>query len=211
MKNYSEATINRILDELELKRILEDVRDNDLIPQLKPKYKKLVSNFMMNYSLLEAYWIDTEELQNIDNFCKKFSNYYWSKSKIKEYAIIYASIECIGSSRIDRYGRTPSNEIIQITMFLRDELNICYENINILDTTLNGNQWKNRSDNESNKEYTSFRALMYIIRQIRNNLFHGNKFDLETEQHHRNKILIKTATKIVKLILDELSNAEQNS
>lgn len=176
----------------------------------KPEYKELISDFMINYSLLEAYWTDTEELKDIDNFCKSHSHYYWSKPEIKEYAGVYADIECVGSSRIDRYGSIPSDEIIQVTMFLRNKLNINCKDMANSDREL-GNQWKNRRDHKGNEEYASFKALMYIIRQIRNNLFHGNKFDLEKDQHIRNKKLIKTAKKATKLILKELSNAERDS
>jgi hypothetical protein len=177
----------------------------------KTKYKKKVSTFMMDYSLLEAYWKDSEELENMDRFCKKYSSYYWNKNKIKKFTKTFASIECVGSSKINRYGRTPSDEIVQVTKFLRDELNIIYNGNNIFSSenrNLTGEQWKQRRDNESDIEYTSFRALMYIIRQIRNNLFHGNKFDLETEQQERNKLLINTSIKTVKFILNHLSKAE---
>jgi len=177
----------------------------------KTKYKKKVSTFMMDYSLLEAYWKDSEELGNIDNFCKKYSTYYWNKNKIKKFAKTFASIECIGNSKINRYGRTPSDEIVQITKFLRNELNVSYNGNDILSSEnrrLTDEQWKQRRDNDIGIEYTSFRGLMYIIRQIRNNLFHGNKFDLETEQQKRNRLLINTSIKTVKFILNHLSKAE---
>jgi len=177
----------------------------------KTKYKKKVSTFMMDYSLLEAYWKDSEELGDIDSFCKKYSNYYWNKNKIKKFAKTFASIECIGNSKINRYGRTPSEEIVQITKFLRDELDVNYQGEDIFNhenRKLTGEQWRQRRDNNLGTEYTSFRGLMYIIRQIRNNLFHGNKFDLEREQQKRNKLLINTSIKTVKFILNHLTKAE---
>ena len=59
-------------------------------------------------------------------------------------------------------------------------------------------------------EHAAFKALMYIVRQIRNNLFHGNKLEIKEDQYQRNKKLVQTAASITKVILDNLKNAEDN-
>jgi len=51
---------------------------------------------------------------------------------------------------------------------------------------------------------------MCIIRQIRNNLFHGNKLQIENKQYNRNKKLVQVAASITNVILDNLKNAELN-
>ena len=51
--------------------------------------------------------------------------------------------------------------------------------------------------------------MMYIVRQIRNNLFHGRKLELRHRQYERNKCLVMTAEKITALLLEHLVEAEQ--
>ncbi|MDV7390390.1 hypothetical protein RZS08_03510, partial [Arthrospira platensis SPKY1] len=56
-------------------------------------------------------------------------------------------------------------------------------------TAITGRQWKN----VDNDNQAAFKALMYILRQIRNNLFHGHKMTLENDQFQRDKILVSIA------------------
>lgn len=187
------------------------------------KYSKWVSKFSMNYSLLEALWTDIEEIGDIDNFCKRFCYYYWPLQQIKEKSQLFASIECVGSSKINRYRNEQTETIAQATSFLRYSVDLfndynlpecdtinCYhrKKVKNICNKSSAKNWARRSDHKDNIAYASFKALMYIIRQIRNNLFHGNKFDTEEQQLARNIVLVKNASKTVEFILDHLNRVE---
>ena len=69
---------------------------------------------------------------------------------------------------------------------------------------------RNSTNRWINTDYAPFLALMFIIRQIRNNLFHDNKLQIENEQYDRNKKLVQVAALITNVILDNLKKAELN-
>jgi hypothetical protein len=187
------------------------------------EYAEWVAQFGLNYSLVEALWTDIQELGNIDRFCEKFAHYYWNIPAIKEMARRFTTIECVGSSRLNRYGNEQTEEIAQATSFLRHVTGLLSkgEAINcdiigcrhskkekLICNPKSAASWANRRDHVNDADYASFKALLYIVRQIRNNLFHGNKFDLEREQKKRNIMLIKTASETMEIILDNLGEAE---
>ena len=70
-------------------------------------------------------------------------------------------------------------------------------------------------DNEkvTGKKWTKscFNALLTIIKQIRDNLFHGRKIELAPEQYNRNKELIGLSVELTTVILDNLENAEKET
>lgn len=72
--------------------------------------------------------------------------------------------------------------------------------------------WCNEAyaDQWTSGDHAAFKALMYIVRQIRNNLFHGNKLEIEEAQYKRNKELVQIAASITEVILNNLKNAEDN-
>ena len=56
---------------------------------------------------------------------------------------------------------------------------------------------------------SGFHALMTIVRQVRNNLFHGNKMEYAPiEQYERNKFLVRIAYEVTQILLDNLVTAE---
>jgi hypothetical protein len=101
------------------------------------EYMEWTAQFGINYSLIEALWTDIEELGTIDKFCNKFCNYYWNLSSIQVKAMQFASIECVGCSKINRYGNEQTEEIAQATTFLRYHAGLFNEN-NIPDCNLIG-------------------------------------------------------------------------
>lgn len=214
-----------------------------------------ISKFMMLYSFLEAYWTDSEDINNMNSFCKAYSDFYWKIDELRKLSEYYISTECIGSSNINRKRNIQDEKTAQATMYLRgnllssisfncvescryDKRTACYKlsekeyskqkspKMNKkelalykdhdvygkkLCSTLSSDIWKGQFEHIS-KEYASFRALMEIIRRIRNNLFHGNKFDVTNEnQYVRNINLIINSSKIIELILDELDISNINN
>jgi len=131
-----------------------------------------------NYEWLEGYW----RSQFGENFFEKVwqvhGEYYWQNfPRLKEIAAEFAKRKPVGNSQNIDYA--PSGEVIAATDALK-----------VLDKT----------------PQLHFRALMIIVRQIRNNMFHGRKMDIvDDTQYQRNKELIRYAAEITGLILDNLS------
>lgn len=57
---------------------------------------------------------------------------------------------------------------------------------------------------------TSFIALFSIIKQIRDNLFHGQKIDLDPIQYARNIELVQIGAELTDVLLINLVAAETN-
>lgn len=179
------------------------------------KYHELRRDFHENYEWLEAYWCD--KFGSLDRFCKEYGSYFWSLTQIRDLAKKFAFDECVGSSKNPSYEQ--KQKIAKATMYLRYKVGFTNSEGKIPNcSTIECRQHKS-SKGWCNKAYANqwtggdhaaFKALMYIVRQIRNNLFHGNKLEIEEYQYNRNKKLVQVAASITKVILDNLKNAEDN-
>ncbi len=176
-------------------------------------YNETRREFHENYEWIEAYIRGNS--MTFDAFCNKYGSFFWSLSRIQELATSFAFDECVGNSDTADYEQT--QHIAKATMYLRYKAGLAISNGRIPDCSSIGCRGFKSSMGWCNEDYANrwtkgdhaaFMALMYIVRQIRNNLFHGNKFELLNPQYERNKKLIKTATEITKEILDNLVNAE---
>jgi hypothetical protein len=166
-----------------------------------------------NYEWLEHFWrykYDRGD-QSIDSFITQKAKYYWNKPQIKNFAREFASIECVGSNK--KSNSTQNHEIAQATMYLRHNCSLFLEAPKCFDIpcrhhksdiglcTINaGRAWNNVDDNNN----AAFKALIYIVRQIRNNLFHGHKMTLDNEQFQRDKILVSLAAQITSFLIENL-------
>jgi hypothetical protein len=195
-------------------RVIDDFRNKILNDE---KYHKLRRDFHENYEWLEAYWGLQFGNNGFEQFCKEYGTFFWSLTPIREFARNFAFIECVGSSNNPNYEQT--QEIAKATMFLRYQAGLTTMEGKILECSdikcrdyklHQGLCNKKNSNNWGKGDPAAFRAVMYIIRQIRNNLFHGNKLELEKKQYERNKELIKNAEAITRLLLDNLKDAEKN-
>lgn len=194
------------------------IMDADFINDFRRKlaedccYHKSRQDFHENYEWIEGYW--RANSMDCDRFCIKYGAYFWSLPIIQELSKEFAFSECVGNSTKPNYEQT--DEIAKATMYLRYNAGLpapdgipdcssigCENNKSSKGwcTRTYANKWVTA-------DYAAFKALMYIVRQIRNNLFHGKKMELEGKQYERNKRLIKTATEITKEILNNLRDAE---
>ncbi|MBN1364692.1 MAG: hypothetical protein JW976_07810 [Syntrophaceae bacterium] len=138
-------------------------------------------SFHENYEWLEGYWLSKFGEYHFDKVWKKYGNYYWQNlPEIQQISRKFADLRPVGNNENLNYE--PTQEVITAT--------------NLLQTL-------NKTPN------THFRALMIIVRQIRNNLFHGKKMELSDElQYQRNKELVKLAKLVTEVILESLIDAE---
>jgi len=148
----------------------------------------------------------------LDKFCQRFGDYYWNLEELRESAWELAGQGCVGKST-DEYK--PSDEVIKATMFLlhkteikpgKDEVPGC-DAVNC-HKTRHGLQLCNAPQQADEWNRSGFKAAMYIVRQIRHNLFHGRKLEVEPRQYERNRQLVSSAQQITDLLLEHLVEAE---
>jgi hypothetical protein len=142
--------------------------------------------FHENYEWLDGYcrskWV-TDGDNAILKFSNKFGEYYWHNvSEIPALTIRMGELGPVGSSRKPNYE--PTLEIVHATILLR---------------------------RDNSNPIQKFKSMMELVRQIRNNLFHGKKMDLnELPVYERNKNLVWLGAEITTVVLDYLEEAERN-
>ncbi len=130
-----------------------------------------------NYEWLEGYWRSQFGENFFEQVWSMHGEYYWQNiPRIQDIANEFANRDPVGNNQDANYQ--PSGEVNAATNLLQ-----------VLNKT----------------PQFHFRALMIIVRQIRNNMFHGKKMEIVDEiQYQRNKDLITFAAEITGLILDNL-------
>ncbi len=152
-----------------------------------------------NYEWLESYWHDKYKGNNhIDKFTNDFNSFYWNLPEIKKISKKFSFYPPVASSN---RNFEPTEAIKRATYFLRhhSELHDDFPDTN--------------NEKEIGLKWTksSFNALLTIVKQIRDNLFHGRKMDIEEERYNRNKELINMAVEATTDILEKLEQAENEN
>lgn len=158
------------------------------------------NRFHENCEWLESYWNQKFRGNNGDQqFCNSYDNYYWKLEEVKKTAKKFAILRPVGGSN-NQFN--PTENIKRATYFLKYNADLFInEEIDFV------REEKNTADNWNR---TSFVAVFEIVRQLRNNMFHGRKINLESEQYDRNKELIVFATEFTDVLLDNLVEAENS-
>ena len=106
--------------------------------------------FHENYEWLEGYWHSHEEVHSFDRFCQLYGEYYWEQvASVQSFAAEVGTLGPIGSSTRPNYA--PTQTVVEATSILTN------------------------NDGSSVQKFT---AMLLLVRQIRNNLFHGRKMEL---------------------------------
>ena len=166
-----------------------------------------------NYEWLEGFWRHkyNKSANPIDDFVKDKGKFYWGLEEIRDLAKAFASIECVGSNK--EFDYTQTTEVARATMYLRYSCNLfsdeppncslikCRKHKTVKGLCLKGNAnlWKKDFD-----VIFAFKALLYIVRQVRNNLFHGHKLTIEPIQLERDKILVHLSAQVTEILLNRL-------
>lgn len=69
---------------------------------------------------------------------------------------------------------------------------------------------QNEIEHANNWTSDSFSALFSIIKEIRDNLFHGRKIDIDLLQDERSKVLVQIGANLTDVLLAHLIEAEEN-
>lgn len=162
--------------------------------------KEIRRKFHENYEWLESYWKRKFGGNNGDQlFCNNHDEFYWQMNEIKNIAKELAIMRPVGASN---NNFEPTQNILRATYFLkyRSEL---FEK---------GDIEENQEEivHADNWNASSFKALFSIIKQIRDNLFHGRKIDLGELQYERNRVLVQIGANLTDLLLLNLIEAEEN-
>lgn len=167
-----------------------------------------------DYGWLESYW--SAQDGEFNGFVRQFSDFYWAGPELRELGKALVSLECVGNSRDSDYLQT--EEVAKATMHLRHHADLSWsgappncESVGCRTWKVEtgrcradvGTQWPERA-------HSAFKAVMEIVRQVRNNLFHGQKGEIECEQLARNRELVRIGAEIVKIVWKSLPDAEEN-
>lgn len=172
-------------------------------------------DFHEGYEWIEGYSRQHPELGSMERFCNRFGDYYWRIGEFRDLAWELGRQGCVGNSLDDNYF--PAPQVIRATMYLLHrtvigegrDVNECSDmdcvraryGLELCDVHQRAREWTG----------SEFEAAMGIIRQIRNNLFHGRKLELMDRQYERNRQLVTTAARITTLLLDHLVEVERQS
>jgi len=144
-----------------------------------PENREARRVFFENYEWLDGYI--TKKWKSKKNFYSQLGEFYFERdSEIPKLAEEIGLLGPIVSSKSNDYK--PTKDVSLATILLQ-------------------------SDNGSPAE--RFGAMMILVKQIRNNLFHGMKMELsERDIYERNKNLVMLGGKITAVILAYLEEAE---
>ncbi len=164
-------------------------------------YPEFYHNFFTKWTLINPLYnaCSTKkdcEPRRITDFGEKNEN-LWDPA-IEDYTKMLVRLECVGEGKNDLL---PNEYVRTATLHLRRELHIT-------DDVCSDCRKKNTCDCSEmlNANFHKLDATIRILYQIRCNLFHGDKPELEGNQGERNKKLIKIGDRILTDILQNLAD-----
>jgi hypothetical protein len=176
--------------------------------QSDEEYREARRAFHEAYEWLEGYWRTNRQVGTFGSFCDRFGAYFWNS--VPEVRGLAGRLACEGFVGDSMRNFRPNDRVIRATMFLLYKADFVSQ-----DALANceGNMRRRNPDlcrPEIAECWTgdAFEAMMEIVRQIRNNLFHGRKMEFDGEQYDRNRRLIILARDITQTLLDNLVEAD---
>lgn len=172
----------------------------------KSHYPSNFTDFFLRWVLFNAYCnkYKTGDKQGVVEFAKEHSADLWKIKLVQDIATKLANAECVGNGANDAPPHMEvkySHELLQQT-FGVDHQMIC--------------QRECRADKRAaclavvspnfSPPVTPSIALYRIIYQVRCNLFHGDKVDLDAFQMERDEFLVSCGTELMDVTLRYISN-----
>ena len=154
--------------------------------------------FHEQYEWLESYWQRRYRNNHVARFSSEFNSFYWELPELKELARKFSSYPPVGNSKRDF---EPSESVKKATFFLKHHMGLFdIELPDIENEKALGRKWSKNP----------LEAILVIVKQVRDNLFHGRKMELESDQYERNYELVSMSRDITRLFLDSLAEAEDS-
>ena len=156
-------------------------------------------SFHEQYEWLEAFWQHRYGGKNhVSRFAQEFESFFWAIPDFRALTGELSAYTPVGSSN---NNFDPTKSVRRATFFLRHHCGLYeYDFPDDGGESELGLEWKK----------SPFEAILTIMKQVRDNLFHGRKMDLEDDKYRRNKELVTMSSNITKAILDKLTEAEQS-
>ncbi len=178
------------------------------------EYSELFQLWGFFNSIYSALYTDTQEWQRISRFAldNRFSH-IWNVLALHQAVIELAHQPCVGDGR---NGYAPSSRIRIAFHTLRvsfgvNAQEVCQgikcqsrqqKNIPIC-LTQNWPATPQALVNPEDAKFVPFGATLLVIYQIRNNLFHGSKWEIRGPDFERNQLLVRASAQITWSLLEE--------
>ncbi|SRR5258706_6780851 len=163
----------------------------------KTYYPTNFTDFFLRWMLFNSYCnkYQVGDKQGVIEFAKEHGSNTWSNLKIQDIALQLAKSECVGNGMNDAPPHPEvkfATEILQKN-FRVDHQKICQE---VCRATKRGNCAAITST-DFYPPVTPVMAIYRIIYQVRCNLFHGDKVDLNAWQMERDEFLVSCGTHLM--------------
>jgi len=159
--------------------------------------------------IYDIIYLEKAEWQRIALFSldPRFTNIW---EDYKPYACQLAKAPCVGNGR---GGLKPTDHIRIATRTLRGYFDINTEDIckseKCQSRIIRCSDWQGEQppvainpQEPNHAKYTLLGATLIIIYQVRNNLFHGSKYEYDGEEYKRNRFLTGTSASIIQSVVE---------
>jgi len=172
----------------------------------KIHYPPNFTDFFLRWVLFNSYCnkYKTRDKQGVVEFAKEHGADLWKIKLVQDIATKLATAECVGNGANDAPPHTEvkySHELLQQT-FGVDHQTICQSVCRADKRTVCLAVFST----DFSPPVTPSMALYRIIYQVRCNLFHGDKVDLDAFQMERDEFLVSCGTELMDVTLRYISN-----
>ncbi|MEQ8360100.1 MAG: hypothetical protein RH860_11480 [Cytophagales bacterium] len=129
-------------------------------------------SFHEQYEWLEAYWQNRYGNNYISKFSDELGYHYWNLDEFKDMAREFSGYTPVGSSN---RNFDPTESVKQATFHLR-------HHAQLFETEMPPFDYENEVEIGSKWRKHSFEAVLTLVKQVRDNLFHGRKMDLQEDK-----------------------------
>lgn len=172
----------------------------------KAHYPPNFTDFFLRWMLFNSYCnkYQAGDKQGVIEFTREHGANLWNIQSVQDIATKLANDECVGNGANDAPPHSEvkySHELLQQTFGI-DHQTICQN----VCRTVKRTACASISSREFSLLVTPPMALYRIIYQVRCNLFHGDKVDLDAFQMDRDEFLVSCGTELMDLTLRYISN-----
>jgi hypothetical protein len=145
----------------------------------------------------------TGDKQGVLDFAKEHGSKIWADPLIQKIAIGLSTSECVGNGANDA---PPHPEVKYAIEILQNELGIDHDTVCKKNCRLSKQKvCVGITSKEFSPPVTPIMSLYRIVYQIRCNLFHGDKVDLDAFQMERDEFLVDRSTSLTNTTLAYIS------
>ena len=172
----------------------------------KVHYPPNFTDFFLRWMLFNSYCSKYQagDKQGVVEFAKEHGSNLWRNQSVQDIAIKLANAECVGNGANEA---PPHSEVKYAQEFLQQTFGIDHQTI--CQQVCRPNKRAGCAtivSREFSPPVNPAMALYRIIYQVRCNLFHGDKVDLDAFQMERDEFLVSCGTELMDVTLRHISN-----